>query len=195
LVIPGFLHVDRENTSKYAHRMKLNESVFHYAPGAHLPSIVQSGMLRCSNAGGAQDEPPLLWFSSHPYWEVTATKMVWTGGVARLLSFQEQRSRFGCVRFALSSDDPRLMDWRAACQFAGLHKAARRQLEQVGRKRGGDPRQWFALGVPLAIQDLNFQALIGDAWHDALTAEVAKTWVDVHEGYAEKGPPKSQLNR
>lgn len=138
--------------------------VFHYAPWARLPAIMESGELRCSNAGAA-DELPLLWLSANQYWEPTATKLLKLhSGELRRLSFREMEVRFGCVRFALPADDPRLLDWQDACRYAGTPRATRRSLEQVGRSMGGNPKHWFAVTASLSVNSLPFQVLLNGAW-------------------------------
>ena len=95
------------------------KAVYHYAPWAYLPSMVEAGCLRPSNAG-AEGEAALLWFSAHQHWEPTATKLLMRrDGASRLMTFAEQLASFGCIRFRLAADDPRLMTWKAACAVAG----------------------------------------------------------------------------
>jgi hypothetical protein len=138
--------------------------VHHYTTEQHhLPLILQSGELRPSNAG-ALNEPPLLWFSRAQRWEGTATKMVQGPTGPRLLTFAEQLATFGCVRFSLPADDPRLMTWADACKYAGISSTARRKLETVGRKRGGSPIDWLAIAGPVALPELKLQRFDGTRW-------------------------------
>lgn len=148
--------------------------VSHYAPWSRLPAIVQSGELRCSNAG-APDELPLLWFSANQYWESTATKLLINArGELRRLSFPEMQVRFGCVRFALGADDPRLLDWQDACRYAGTPRTTQRSLEEAGRRMGGNPTHWLAVTAPLSVAGLPFQVLVDNSWGVADPAEMAK---------------------
>lgn len=144
--------------------------VHHYTTEHHhLPLILESGELRPSNAG-AEHEPPLLWFSMAQRWEGTATKMVQGGDGPRLLTFVEQLTTFGCVRFSLPADDPRLMRWDEACKYAGITSTARRKLEVVGRKRGGSPIDWFAIAGAVPLAELRLQRFDGAAWLDVVNA-------------------------
>lgn len=78
---------------------------FHYAPWEYVPRIVSSGMLKPSNAGGAPEEPGLLWFSANQSWEPTATKIVplHSGGVRRLAFANKWSSSDVCALVGLAA--------------------------------------------------------------------------------------------
>ncbi|QZC95123.1 hypothetical protein K2E96_02115 [Pseudomonas sp. ERGC3:05] len=89
--------------------------VYHYTSiSQHLPLILESVELRPSNAGGREDEPALLWFSRDRIWEPTAGKAVLHRGKIKLLNMRQQHESYGCARFGIAEDDPRLMEWREA---------------------------------------------------------------------------------
>lgn len=143
---------------------KATDLVYHYTTEHHhLPLILATGELRPSNAG-AEHETPLLWFSRATRWEATATKMVTAPNGPRLLTFKEQLSTFGCVRFSLRADDPRLLNWVDACKAAGMSSTTRRKLETVGRKRGGSPSDWVAIPGAVSLADVRVQRFDGAAW-------------------------------
>ncbi|WP_308874111.1 hypothetical protein [Thiothrix subterranea] len=139
---------------------------FHYAPLSYLPRIVESGLLLPSNAGGANDEIPLLWFSKNQTWKPTATKSQMTPSGIKRLTFKEQRELFGCIRFGLPRNDKRLIDWRTACKVASISKKERLLMESVGRDQGANPLDWFATVDSIQLTELHFQFLT-DSWHDA----------------------------
>jgi hypothetical protein len=140
-----------------------------------LPKIVDAGHLAPCNAG-APGELPMLWFSSHPFWEPTATKMVMNDrGTFFQLTFRQQVEDIGCIRFALAADDPRLMDWKRACAVAGTPREQRRAMARVGRKKQADPAQWFGCSVPIPLSDLTLEVFIGK-WRRTDPAEVANDW-------------------
>ncbi|MGP5191997.1 hypothetical protein [Vreelandella alkaliphila] len=141
--------------------------VYHYTNLVQkLPQILNSGQLlpRADMAG----EQPLIWFSANPFWEPTATKPRRFGGTLVSLKFWEYRDLFGCVRFALPADDSRLMTWREACKYAGIPRNDRRKMEAVGRKWGGDPKQWFAVPAAIPLTDVELEVLDGKTWRAAL---------------------------
>lgn len=150
------------------------EMVWHYAPWMRLASIVESGALRCSNAG-APNEQPMLWFSAHQEWEPTATKMVNTKSGLLPLTFHQQAEQFGCIRFGLPASDMRLKNWKEACVAAGTPRAAVRALELAGEKRGASPAHWFGSAVSIAPEDLRFQVWTGE-WLDAVAVQMAHAW-------------------
>ncbi|NWB49547.1 hypothetical protein [Pseudomonas gingeri] len=138
--------------------------VHHYTTeNHHLPRILASGMLIPNNVG-AEHEPPLLWFSNAQHWESTATKMVHSEHGPRLLTFAEQLAQYGCVRFSLASDDPRLMNWVDACKYAGITSTVRRKLEIVGRKRDGSHIDWFAIAGSVSLTELKLERFDGSQW-------------------------------
>jgi len=153
--------------------------VWHYAPWAHLPAMVESGALRGSNAAAA-GELPMLWFSANQLWEPTATKMVvnHTGALVSL-TFKQQAERFGCIRFGLAADDPRLLNWKDACTAASTPLETRQVLEKVGKKKGGNPAHWFGTDATIPLTELHFQVW-NEGWHDATSPQdMAEAWTKV----------------
>ncbi|WP_139202100.1 hypothetical protein [Pseudomonas sp. NFACC25] len=140
------------------------EMVHHYTTEKHhLPLILVSEALLPSNAG-AENEPPLLWFSKAQLWEKTATKIEHMGVGLRALTFAEQLVKHGCVRFSLPGDDPRLMNWVDACKYAGITSTARRKLEKAGKKMGGSPIDWYAISGGIPLTELKLQRYDGSQW-------------------------------
>lgn len=153
------------------------KKVYHYAPWAFLAQIVDSGELRPSNAG-APTERPMLWFSAHPHWEPTATKPVIRASKLCHVTFDEQVGRLGCMRFALSAADARLMKWNAACKAAGTPRDIQRKLEAVGKRMGATPAHWFATACSIPLPELQFQVFVGH-WADAeANSAMAQVWKD-----------------
>lgn len=151
--------------------------VWHYAPWSRLGAIVASGHLRPSNAGGQEDEVPLLWFSANQWWEHTATKMIaLPDGRTRSLSFSEQQEFCGCIRFGLSGNDLRLLNWKKACGIAAIGRDERRALERAGRKCGAEPKEWFATSAPVGLNELQFMVLLRGAWYPAVASEMIDVW-------------------
>lgn len=138
--------------------------VWHYAPWAYLPAIVESGVLRGSNAG-ADGEHPMLWFSANQQCEPTAVKMMHMQGKLVQLTFEQQVNAFGFVRFGLPDSDCRLLNWKESCTFAGTPRETRRTLEKVGKGRGGNPAHWFAVSSEICLKELCFQVWINEQWN------------------------------
>ena len=141
--------------------------VYHYTTEKHhLPMILESGHLRPSNAGGAPGEPPLVWFSRDEQWEPTATKMMQGPDGVERITFSRQLEIFGCVRFSLPADDPRLMPWAEACKHAGIGFTQRRKLEAAGIKQGGAPHNWLAVSCAVPLADVRMQVFTHGKWVD-----------------------------
>lgn len=154
--------------------------LWHYAPWAYLPRMVESGVLKASNVG-ASGESPLLWFSANQHWEPTACKVtvLKTGALMRL-TFRQQQEAFGCIRFGLLESDPRLLNWIEACTAAGTLTATRRLLERKGKKQGGDPNDWFATVSNIPIDELHFQVWGINCWMNATSPkDMAEVWTKV----------------
>ena len=151
--------------------------VWHYAPWARLPAIVESGVLRGSNAG-ADGENPMLWFSANQQCEPTAIKMVRAQGKLVQLTFEQQAETLGFIRFGLPDNDYRLLNWRASCAVAGTPRETRRTLEKVGKRQGGNPGHWFAVSSEIRLNELRFQVWLADQWCSAEgeIKEYAEVW-------------------
>jgi hypothetical protein len=148
------------------------KALYHYtSERQHLPAILASGELR--GRADMAGERPLVWFSAHPFWEPTATKPRWLGGLVVPQTFEKYRDGAGCVRFALPADDARLMPWRRACKFAGIPKRDRWALEAVGAEVGGHPRHWLALAGPVPLAELRAERLEGGQWQPMRAEEGA----------------------
>jgi len=149
-------------------------SVFHYAPWAYLPAMVQAGQLVPSNSG-ASNEKPMLWFSANQQWEPTAGK---ASGQIAMMTFKQQLAVGGCIRFGLPATDSRLMSWKAACTVAGTGRDERRAMERAGKKRGADPSQWFAIAESVPLDQLLLEVFVDNAWHPADPGEMAQIWTE-----------------
>ena len=137
--------------------------VYHYSNLVQkLPAILNSGHLLPHT--DSLVDAPWVWFSEQPFWEPTATKPCRTDNALVNLKFWEFRDLFGCIRFALPADDSRLLSWREVCQQAGLSRVDRRKLEAAARKRGGDPKQWFAVPSAIPLADMSLEILSINEW-------------------------------
>ncbi|MBA6043787.1 hypothetical protein [Pseudomonas lactis] len=145
--------------------------VYHYTSvSQHLPPILDTGELRPSNCGALEGEPALLWFSRNRSWEATAGKAVMHRGKLKLLSMRQQHESFGCARFGIPTDDPRLMEWRDACQYAGIGREERRVMERNGKKRGGTSSDWLATATPISLSEMTCQIFNGQTWESLTCA-------------------------
>ncbi len=153
------------------------EIVWHYAPWSYLSKIVGSGYLKASNVG-ADNELPMTWFSANQLWENTAAKVFMDskGNVSRL-TFSQQSDIFGCIRFGLSANDDRLLNWKDACAKAGTPRQTRRLMEKSGVKQGATSSHWYAIQGNVLLSDLSFQVWLNNSWYVSTEMkEMADVW-------------------
>ncbi len=141
--------------------------VWHYTPWSYLPKIVDSGHLRPANAG-APTERPLLWFSSRKDFEPTALKAFQSNdGRPQQLTFEEQVSLVGCVRFGLPQGDTRLMPWVVACKEGGISITQKRVMEKRGKQIKSSSGNWFATSISVPLEEMEFHVFINGKWMPA----------------------------
>lgn len=157
------------------------KTFWHYSSAVRLPIIIDSGTLKCSNAG-APYELPMLWFSADQKWDETATKVViMKSGLIKALTFRQQLEKFGCIRFGLIENDPRFLPWKEACAVAGTSDASRRQLAKRGHEMGCNPANWYATATGIPLNELHFQ-ILRDRWSDVTNIkDIADVWRRKHK--------------
>ena len=149
---------------------------WHYASWGGLPEMVESGNIRGSDVGAA-NENPFLWFSRNQLWEPTATE----------LTFQEQAERIGCIRFGIASTDPRLLNWKNACSAAGIPTGMRQELVRDGRKKGGYPSDWYAVASNIPLDELHFQVWL-NGWTTSISPQgMAAVWTWTNDWWHQHG--------
>lgn len=57
-----------------------------------------------------------------------------------------------------------LMEWRDACQYAGICRDERRVMERNGKKRGGTSADWLACATPIPLSVLTCEIFNGSTW-------------------------------
>jgi len=132
---------------------------YHYTIGKYLPAIFESGELRPTDSYVEPGERPILWFSTHPHFEPTATKMVISAdGSYRGLSVEEtEQQGGGLFRFGVSLD--RVTSWPRIGSLAGIRTKMKKSLEEAGLRKGASPRQWFGSLGPFSIHEMTFEGL------------------------------------
>jgi hypothetical protein len=130
-----------------AGRGLVSKTLFHYTPIFRAVMIVRDGVIRRSSG----KTPPYVWLSSNTTNEPTA---------ARAIPSMEQTLKcngpalFAGARFVFHDCD--------ATSWADLQLTSdvRRNLKQLAKPKGGQPKEWFALdadvpsaSLPLEIED------------------------------------------
>lgn len=115
---------------------------WHYTTGDKFVSIMESRELRPATAYVPDNEKPILWFSTHPYFEPTARKTWEDASGKRLLSVPELfKMGGGLVRFGFPKR--MLLRGTALQQAANTSSAIWAGLKAVGRGQGGNPDDWW----------------------------------------------------
>jgi len=133
-------------------------SIYHYTHLDAAQQILDDRYLKVSQWEIDNNvEHPALWLSLHPHWESTATKMVVNEkGSPHQLSFEEQWTSIGCVRFVMPFEQMQIISWdqyKVIMQNdpQGLLEA----MEQVGLQCGADPTNWYA-----SLEDISLEKVI-----------------------------------
>ncbi|HQR19550.1 MAG TPA: hypothetical protein PKV98_01700 [Burkholderiaceae bacterium] len=150
---------------------------YHYTVGSKLAAILRSGALLPITADREPGERAVLWFSTQPGWEPTATKLLLnpqTGELRRATRLELHRT-LGLFRFALPAADERLVRWPALRHVARIGDAMARHLARSGRERGARPTDWSGSLVPITLEDTTFEAFDEQrGWHRVVLADAVE---------------------
>jgi len=128
--------------------------VWHYTDQRFVAEIFEAGELRPAHTVGLYGAP-LLWFSADQQWEPMATMTMLT-------------PREEAVRFGIDASDPRLLNWKATCDFVGRTSGERKHYEKVYKKCGANATHWRAAPEPIPLEALTYQTWrIGAGWRNA----------------------------
>jgi len=135
--------------------------VYHYTVGSRLGAIFASRELRPSSVDLEPGELAVLWFSTNPGWEETATKLLFNPKARQVYrpTLLELHGLLGLFRFALPHDDERLLRWPAIHKAALMSDSMVRTLVRNGRMSGARPEEWLGSLRPVPLRDLTFEVL------------------------------------
>lgn len=141
--------------------MRKLPELFHYTVGPKLPLILHSGALLPTGFGLAlsKKERPVLWWSAHPHWEPTATKILsLNGGQAfRRPGLEELAMAVGAFRFRMTRDTrtAKFHAWPQIAQRAHIDAREVSGMVKHGLDLGARPRDWYGVlePVPLVVAD------------------------------------------
>jgi hypothetical protein len=148
------------------------EHVYHFTTGLKLRSIINTGAIKPTTAKIEPHEKPVVWFSTSPAWEPTATKVPIPGMQGQIMTAQAQG---GLVRITVpGSCAPYVFP-----QFpliAGTKPSVCVGLLLAGLQLGSDPDTWrfSPTPVPTAIfREVEFYDFAHDRWLSIDLAELA----------------------
>ncbi len=150
--------------------------VWHYTKVEYLPMIENTGaLLPKSEAEYARNTPivkgvyissvPLVWFSSDQLWEHATSQLNGTG--YRSQNWQKIANEMKAIRYGISVNDTRLINWDKTCELAGANREERRQRKLLipqARKAGSNPSLWFSSLVAIPLEDLDFEMWLDGCW-------------------------------
>jgi hypothetical protein len=155
---------------------------WHYTTGEKFKLIVESGFLLPTTAHISPGEKPVLWFSTHPYFEPTARKAFRERGTLRILDVPELYQRAGgLIRFGLPTSD--LLSWEAIKGTAGMGRQVRRTLESSARRQGANPSDWWGCFEPVSVRDCKVEVMEADL-----------LWVPVSQEDSPQASPLQELD-
>ena len=145
-------------------------TVYHYAPGIHLPKIALTHHLRPGTSSRPLVVDPkaspwgrdALWFSILPTWEPTATKLAlnpYTGEM-RPATDEEMggRYRFACPAIVAP------LTWGVFCETSGIHPARALALTLAAKRQGSDPATYRATYEPVSLDLCEITRWLGGEW-------------------------------
>ena len=125
---------------------------YHYTTENRLPELLNSQVIKLAwTSVNCKTEKAVAWVSTNPDWENTATKMARdSNGGIRNLKFEEQVDFFGCARIQIKPTY-KLYEWNKITKLANIQSYVVNQLEVLGRKMGGNPKEWYGSLKPIPI--------------------------------------------
>jgi hypothetical protein len=165
--------VDPTNPPTPPHNLGPPDAVlYHYTTVEKLRSIIKSGGIRPSNARIEPSEKPVVWFSSRPTWEPTATKCPLTGKLGQLVTASAQG---GLARISVPPDAAPYI-FSQLPRVAGTTTATCIGLLVSGLDLGADPDQWRFTPEPVPVSlfhEVELFDFVHDMWRAVDMAELA----------------------
>jgi hypothetical protein len=148
------------------------KKLFHYTTGLKVGQIIRSGHIRPATAQTAAHQKPVVWFSTSPEWDPTASKCLIPGKLGQVITAKAQS---GLVRITVPANvAPHTI--QDLPSIAGTTPADWMGLLLVGLELGADPGAWrfTATPVPTALfREVEFFDFANERWLAIDLAELA----------------------
>lgn len=143
---------------------KVKELAWHYTTAKSYEAIKESGVLLPSSPKYmGKNEKPILWFSSHPHYDVGASGFFRGFGEGfRRLTLEEMLEKHG-VLVRLGVPTERVIPWRAGklATVAKMPKKAAQRLKMVGLGFGANPsKHWYGSVEPIPFEECKVEQLV-----------------------------------
>lgn len=158
-----------------------NSIAWHYTIGHVLDEIFKCGYLKQATSGISRHEKPVLWFSTHQYFEPTARKGKCTSDAitdngdgtfsinpskVETMSVEEMKEKSGGL-FRFGYPLKKLHNWEKLQKVAKIPAIIAKGLEEVTREQGGDVNQWYGTTKKIFLPDIvSFQIMVEGNWTD-----------------------------
>lgn len=127
---------------------------WHYTTGEKLPSILASGVLWGATEMLYPHERPVVWFSLHQHYELTARKAR-LDACGRLVTMSVAETRQHCGGlFRFGVDPRRLIAGESLRRRARIPPSLWRGLHTEGKDQGADPAHWLGHVGDIPTADL-----------------------------------------
>ena len=148
------------------------ENIYHYTTGLKLRSIINTGAIKPTTAKIEPHEKPVVWFSTSPAWEPTATKVPVPGMAGQMETAQSQG---GLVRITVPGTCAPYI-FPQLPLIAGTKPNVCIGLLLAGLKLSSDPDTWRFTPTPVPtamFREVEFYDFASDRWLAIDLAELA----------------------
>lgn len=144
--------------------------LYHYTVGGKVKSILESGYLKPTDLYLLPHEKPVLWFSRNPRFEYTSKKTIssFETGHQLEMDFDLHHKLFTNVRFEIECNPKdslnkfMMREWNEINVLSNTSPVIKKNLERIGRRMGGNPREWCGTLDCILLNNLNFQVWNSD---------------------------------
>jgi hypothetical protein len=123
---------------------------WHYTTGQCFLQIVEDGIIKPAITGVPTHEKPIVWFSTNPHWENTASKAMRKpdGSIVTLNMEETAEHCGGLVRFGVAPETAP-HDWNALRDISGMSPKMASALYQAAIRQGARPGEWWGCFEPV----------------------------------------------
>jgi hypothetical protein len=123
---------------------------WHYTTGENLSLILRDRFIKPATAFVPLGERPIVWFSTNPNWEPTASKATidQDNVFSRLTMAETAELCGGLARFAVAPETAP-HDWRALKGRSGMSNRMVQHLYKEGINQGARPGDWWGTFDPV----------------------------------------------
>ena len=136
-------------------------SYYHYTKGLHLPTIVNDGIIKTTNAGIEKREKPAAWLTKSPQWEIccnVGSFMNLDLETRRNISLNDleietvhnsfMMKKIGMCRIVISETLP-TVSWAKFKHVSGISERMYETLDKLSQNKGSITDQWSCTFNPI----------------------------------------------